>query len=79
MWCRHASGCLGSFVVGFPAPIPPAVLLWLCQSCLVESATVLPSGCIALLIKVPGALSAAFLALPSPQGGSRHESNKLPF
>ena len=77
LWCRLASGCLESFVVGVAWPAPPTVVLWFCQSCYVEAVDTLPSGHVALLVRVPGSLSLAFHSLPAPHGGSRHESNSL--
>lgn len=79
LWCRPAAGARQSFAVGLAAPVSPEVLLWLSEAGEVQACSVLPSGAIALLIKLPGSLAAAFAALPAPQGGSRHESNYLPF
>jgi hypothetical protein len=78
-WCRRATGSKRLLVVGLPSPVPPAVLLWLSQSCTVKSLQVLPSQDVALLLGVPDLLMSEFLALPSPIGGSRHESNQLPW
>lgn len=78
LWCRPALGCLGSFVIGLPSPAPAAALLWLSQSCSVQSVAPLAGG-VAVLVAVPASLSSAFWSLPSPRGGSRHPSNLLPF
>ncbi|NJO74180.1 MAG: hypothetical protein HC833_10755 [Leptolyngbyaceae cyanobacterium RM1_406_9] len=75
VWCRP-SGRL--FAVGLRSPTPPTVLGWFSQSCEVLAVEPLPRS-VALLVRVPAELSPAFLALPAPRGGSRHESNRLSF
>lgn len=78
-WCRRATGSKQLLVVGLPSPIPPAVLLWLSQNCTIDELQVLPSQDVALLLSAPDLLMSEFLALPAPIGGSRHESNQLPW
>lgn len=78
LWARPSVGCVGHHAVGLVSPVPPTVLLWLTQTCQVVSVLPMPS-CVALLVAVPGSLSAAFHSLPQPRGGSRHPSNQLPW
>jgi hypothetical protein len=75
VWYRPSGGL---FAVGLLSPIPPSVLGWFSQSCEVLAVEPLPRS-VALLLRVPAELSPAFLALPAPRGGSRHESNHLSF
>jgi len=75
VWCRPSGGL---FAVGLRSPIPPTALGWFSQACEVLAIEPLPRS-VALLVRVPAELSPAFLSLPSPQGGSRHESNRLSF
>lgn len=77
LWCRPAGGCVSLFVVGFASPVAPSVLAWLAP--FVQAHAVLPSGSVGFLVQIPGSLSFAFRSLPSPRGGSWHESNQLPW
>ncbi len=78
LWARLSGGCISHFAVGLVSPVPPEVLLWLSQSCVIVSVVALSSSC-AFLVVVPGSLSSAFHSLPQPRGGSRHPSNELPW
>lgn len=78
LWSRPSAGCIRHYAVGLVSPVPPAVLLWLAQSCVVVSVLPMP-GCAVFLVAVPGSLSSAFQSLPQPRGGSRHPSNQLPW
>lgn len=76
LWCRSVSGSTTLFVIGV-STLPPLVLRWLAP--FVQAHASLPSGNMAFLVRVPPSLTATFSSLPAPRGGSRHESNYLPW
>lgn len=79
LWCRLCPGSIERFAVGLSAPLPVGVAAWLRENVQVVAVQALPSGGVAVQVRVSGSLSHAFHSLPKPQGGSRHPSNQLPW
>lgn len=79
LWCRPCLCSVDRFVLGFSAPLPVGVAPWLRENCQVLAVQSMPSGFIAVQVRVSGSLSHTFHTLPQPRGGSRHESNLLPW
>lgn len=79
LWCRPCLGLVNQFAVGLRVPLPVGAAPWLRENCQVIATKGLPSGAVAVRVFVPAHLAEAFLSLPSVRGGSRHESNLLPW
>ena len=73
-WARNDGQ--GRWTLGLATPADKAVSQWLMDNYRVEGAEKLASGTLAVyLVATPRAM-ATLMELPTPTGGSRHESNK---
>ena len=79
LWCRPVIGTSTLFAIGFSRSCSSEVIEQLSQLVEIKAFETMRLGNTAFLIKVPVSLLGTVRSLPQPRGGSRHESNDLPW